>query len=210
MEHYKSLFDKLDDIELPLIKTNKKIEYINLPCGFDIETTSYKVDDVKTAFMYVWMFGIDHGKGVYYGRTWEEFLEVCEELQSRFNLSENKRLVVYVHNLEYEFQFMRKYFNWVDGGLFAVDERKPIKCLCDYGIEFRDSYILSGFSLENTAKNLAKHKVKKLVGDLDYSLIRTHETKLTDAEMAYCENDIVIITAYIAEQIELYLSLIHI
>lgn len=204
MEHYKSLFDKLDDIDLPLIKTNKKIEYINLPCGFDIETTSYKVDDVKTAFMYVWMFGIDHGKGVYYGRTWEEFLEVCEELQTRFNLSENKRLVVYVHNLGYEFQFMRKYFNWVDGGLFAVDERKPIKCLCDYGIEFRDSYILSGFSLENTAKNLAKHKVKKLVGDLDYSLIRTHETKLTDAEMAYCENDIVIITAYIAEQIELY------
>ena len=204
MEHYKSLFDKLDDFDLPLIKTNKKIEYINLPCGLDIETTSYKVDDVKTAFMYVWMFGIDHGKGVYYGRTWEEFLEVCEELQTRFNLSENKRLVVYVHNLGYEFQFMRKYFNWVDGGLFAVDERKPIKCLCDYGIEFRDSYILSGFSLENTAKNLAKHKVKKLVGDLDYSLIRTHETKLTDAEMAYCENDIVIITAYIAEQIELY------
>lgn len=204
MEHYKSLFDKLDDIDLPLIKTNKKIEYINLPCGFDIETTSYKVDDVKTAFMYVWMFGIDHGKGVYYGRTWEEFLEVCEELQTRFNLSENKRLVVYVHNLGYEFQFMRKYFNWVDGGLFAVDERKPIKCLCDYGIEFRDSYILSGFSLENTAKNLAKYKVKKLVGDLDYSLIRTHETKLTDAEMAYCENDIIIITAYIAEQIELY------
>ena len=52
----------MDEIELPLIKTNKKIEYINLPCGFDIETTSYKVDDVKTAFMYVWMFGIDHGK----------------------------------------------------------------------------------------------------------------------------------------------------
>ena len=204
MEHYKSLFDKLDDIDLPLIKTNKKIEYINLPCGFDIETTSYKVDENKAAFMYVWMLGIDHGKGVYYGRTWEEFLEVCEELQTRFNLSENKRLVVYVHNLGYEFQFMRKYFNWVDGGLFAVDERKPIKCLCDYGIEFRDSYILSGFSLENTAKNLAKYKVKKLVGDLDYSLIRTHETKLTDAEMAYCENDIVIITAYIAEQIELY------
>lgn len=204
MKHYKSLFDKLDDIDLPLIKTNKKIEYINLPCGLDIETTSYKVNDVKAAFMYVWMFGIDHGKGVYYGRTWEEFLEVCEELQTRFNLSENKRFVVYVHNLGYEFQFMRKYFNWVDGGLFAVDERKPIKCLCDYGIEFRDSYILSGFSLENTAKNLTKHNVKKLVGDLDYSLIRTHETKLTDAEMAYCENDIAVITAYIAEQIELY------
>lgn len=204
MEHYKSLFNKLDDLELPLIKTNKKIEYINLPAGFDIETTSYKVDEVKTAFMYVWMFGIGHNQPVYYGRTWEEFLEVCEELQARLDLSENKRLVVYVHNLGYEFQFMRKYFNWIDGGLFAVDERKPIKCLCDYGIEFRDSYILSGFSLENTAKNLAKYKVKKMVGDLDYSLIRTHETSLTDVEMGYCESDIEVITAYIQEQIELY------
>ena len=204
MEHYKSLFNKLDDLELPLIKTNKKIEYINLPAGFDIETTSYKVDEVKTAFMYVWMFGIGHNQPVYYGRTWDEFLEVCEELQARLDLSENKRLVVYVHNLGYEFQFMRKYFNWIDGGLFAVDERKPIKCLCDYGIEFRDSYILSGFSLENTAKNLAKYKVKKMVGDLDYSLIRTHETALTDVEMGYCESDIEVITAYIQEQIELY------
>ena len=204
MELYKSLFNKLDDLELPLIKTNKKIEYINLPAGFDIETTSYKVDEVKTAFMYVWMFGIGHKQPVYYGRTWEEFLEVCEELQACLDLSENKRLVVYVHNLGYEFQFMRKYFNWIDGELFAVDERKPIKCLCDYGIEFRDSYILSGFSLENTAKNLAKYKVKKMVGDLDYSLIRTHETALTDVEMGYCESDIEVITAYIQEQIELY------
>lgn len=204
MEHYKSLFDKLDNLELPLIKTNKKIEYINLPAGFDIETTSYKVDETKTAFMYVWMFGIGHNQSVYYGRTWEEFLEVCEELQARLDLSENKRLVVYVHNLGYEFQFMRKYFNWVDGGLFAVDERKPIKCLCDYGIEFRDSYILSGFSLENTAKNLAKYKVKKRTGDLDYSLIRTHLTPLSVAEIGYCEGDIEVITAYIQEQIELY------
>ena len=204
MKHYKSLFNKLDNLELPLIKTNKKIEYINLPAGFDVETTSYKVDEVKTAFIYVWMFGIGHNQPVYYGRTWEEFLEVCEELQARLDLSENKRLVVYVHNLGYEFQFMRKYFNWIDGGLFAVDERKPIKCLCDYGIEFRDSYILSGFSLENTAKNLAKYKVNKKVGDLDYSLIRTHKTPLTDVEMGYCESDIEVITAYIQEQIELY------
>ncbi|MGC7960564.1 hypothetical protein, partial [Salmonella enterica] len=81
--------------------------------------------------------------------------------------------------LGYEFQFMRKYFDWLEDGLFAVDERKPIKALCTYGIEFRDSYILSGFSLENTAKNLTTHKVKKMVGDLDYSLIRTHLTPLT-------------------------------
>lgn len=204
MQYYKSLFNNLGKMEFPTIKTNKQIEFINLPCGFDIETTSYKQGEDKAAFMYIWMIGIGHNTGVYYGRTWEELKNLCLFLQLELNLSEKRRLVIYVHNLGYEFQFMRKYFDWLEDGLFAVDERKPIKALCTYGIEFRDSYILSGFSLENTAKNLTTHKVKKMVGDLDYSLIRTHLTPLTDIEMGYCENDIAIITAYISEQIELY------
>lgn len=194
--------DLLDGLEFDVIRTNKKVDYINLPCGFDIETTSYKHDNMKTAFMYIWALGIGHDTGVYYGRTWEEFADVCELLQDKLGLHSERRLVVYVHNLGYEFQFMRKHFTWLN--VFAVGERKPTKALCDYGIEFRDSYVLSGFSLANTAKNLVKYKVKKMVGDLDYSLTRTHLTPLTDLEMQYCENDVAIITAYISEQIDMY------
>jgi len=202
MFKYSEIIGLLDELEYETIKTNKKISYINLPCGFDIETSSIKVGDEKAAFMYIWALGIDHNKGVYYGREWGDFLDVCELLQKTFGLSEEKRLVIYIHNLGYEFQFMRKYFKWLQ--VFAVAERKPIKALCDYGIEFRCSYILSGFSLANTAKNLAKYKIKKLVGDLDYSLIRTPHTPLTGPEMDYVNNDIEIITAYISEQIDLY------
>ena len=191
-----------NSLEYETIKTNKKVEYINLPCGFDIETSSIKDGDKKVAFMYIWMVAIGHDTGVFYGRTWAEFFEVCELLQQKFKLNQSRRLVIYVHNLGYEFQFMRKYFNWKE--VFAVSERKPIKAVTEHGIEFRDSYILSGFSLANTAKNLTKYKIKKLVGDLDYSLIRHHETQLTNEEMAYCENDVAIVTAYISEQIELY------
>lgn len=192
----------LDQLDYDTTRTNKKIDYINLPCGFDIETTSMMVGSDKTAFMYIWAIGLGHGTPVFYGRTWGEFVDVCELISEKLELSSSKRLVIYVHNLGYEFQFMRKYFNWSQ--VFAVGERKPIKAICDLGIEFRDSYILSGFSLANTAKNLTTHKVEKLVGDLDYSLIRTHNTLLTPAEMGYCKNDIVIITAYISEQIDLY------
>lgn len=199
---YPELFNNLGLVEYETVKTNKRIEYINLPCGFDIETTSTKEGDKKIAFMYIWMVAIGHGNGVFYGRTWEEFSEVCEVLQAKFQLNQSRRLVIYVHNLGYEFQFMRKYFKWME--VFAVSERKPIKAVTEHGIEFRDSYILSGFSLANTAKNLTKYKIKKLEGDLDYSLIRHHETPLTVEEMTYCENDVAIITAYISEQIELY------
>lgn len=194
--------DLIDGLDFDVIRTNKKVDYINLPCGFDIETTSYKHEGQKTAFMYIWALGIGHDTGVYYGRTWEEFADVCELLQRKWGLNSERRLVVYVHNLGYEFQFMRKHFTWTN--VFAVGERKPTKAICDYGIEFRDSYVLSGFSLANTAKNLVKYKVKKMVGDLDYSKVRTHLTPLTDLEMQYCENDVAIITAYISEQIDMY------
>jgi len=88
--------------------------------------------------------------------------------------------------------------------VFAVDERKPIKALCTYDIEFRDSYILSGLNLEKTAKNLVSHKVEKQVGSLDYELIRTPKTELTDQELLYCVDDVKIVCAYISEQIDQY------
>ncbi|MFW3388156.1 UNVERIFIED_CONTAM: hypothetical protein RF648_19395, partial [Kocuria sp. CPCC 205274] len=185
---------------------HKGVRYLNIPCGFDIETTSQTVGDTKVAHMYIWMIGLGHNNGVYYGRTWEEFVETMELISRTLNLGKNKRLVVYVHNLAYEFQFMRKLLEWEDSP-FSIDERKPIKALCTLGIEFRDSYILSGMSLAITAKNLVKHKVKKMAGDLDYSKPRHHETPLTSEEMGYCENDIVIITAYIDEQISQYGSI---
>lgn len=103
MEHYKSLFNNLGKIDYPIITTNKRIKYINLPCGFDIETTSYKIGETKAAFMYVWMIGIGKDNGVYYGRTWEELQNLCLFLQLELGLCEEKRLVIYVHNLGYEF-----------------------------------------------------------------------------------------------------------
>ena len=201
--------DDLLSINIKTIRTNKKannkknISYLNIESAFDIETTSVKLNgDVKSAFMYIWMWGIGYGNNVYYGRTWEEFINLCKLLQKIYKLSENRRLIVYVHNLGYEFQFMRKYFKWLD--VFAVDERKPIKALCSYGIEFRDSYILSGYSLEKVAENLQKYKVKKMVGYLDYNKVRTYATKLDEKELLYCKNDIEVVNAYIKEQIEQY------
>ena len=203
MKNYTNVDDSyLSQFEIKEIKTNKKVTYLNIESAFDIETTSYINNGEKSAFMYIWMFGLGLGKEIFYGRTWEEFLDLCERLQHYFGLNENRRLIIYVHNLGYEFQFMCKYFNWEN--VFAINERKPIKALCSYGIEFRDSYILSGYSLANTAKNLTTHKIRKMEGDLDYSLIRHQSTQLTEKELGYCSNDIEIILAYINEQIAQY------
>lgn len=194
----------LSNIELPTVTKYQKgvgtITYYNIEAGYDIETTSLIYQDRKSAFMYIWQMGIKDY--IFYGRTWEEFSDALSVLKNTLKLSLKRRLIIYVHNLAYEFQFMRKYCEW--DSVFSLSERKPIKAVTTDGIEFRCSYILSGLSLATTAKNLVSHKIEKLTGDLDYSLIRHSETPLSTQELKYCEYDVKIVLAYINEQIAEY------
>lgn len=173
------------------------IKYYDVPCSFDTETTSFLVDGEKCSYCYIWQMCID-GVAVY-GRTLDEFKSFCETLARLFQLSDKVRLVVYVHNLEFDFQFIRKYFNWID--YFAREERKPLYICNEFGLEFRCSYMLSGLSLAKVGENLQNSAARKMTGDLDYSLIRHSETPLTEKEMGYCENDVVVLCEYIREEI---------
>ena len=185
-----------------IVKNNKNIEYFNIPAAFDIEVTSFydgeRLPENKRAIMYVWQFGIYNL--VTTGRTWGEFLAFCRVLRKVLHLGENRRLVVYVHNLPYEFQFIRKRLDWEN--VFMLSDRKPVYCISG-GIEFRCSLKLSGGkSLENVAKDIQKYKVNKAIGNLDYELIRTPLTPLTEKEWYYCEMDIRVLLSYIQEKIE--------
>lgn len=182
---------------------NKKTKYFNVPCAFDIETSSFfrstgDEEHEKTAIMYEWTFGI-YG-AVIVGRKWDEFVSMLKTLCEELNLTNEKRLIVYVHNLSYEFQFMRKWFEW--DNVFSISNRKPIYALITNGIEFRCSYLLSGYSLAKLGDDLRTYSIKKLVGALDYEKIRHNKTPLTSEEIAYCVNDVRVVMAYIAERIE--------
>lgn len=183
--------------------SNKKHKYFNVPCSFDIETSSFfrstgNGEQEKVAIMYEWTFGI-YG-AVIVGHEWEEFINMLNVLCCELKLTELKRLIIYVHNLSYEFQFMRKWFKW--DKVFSLKSRKPIYALTDNGVEFRCSYLLSGYSLAKLGDDLRTYNVKKLVGALDYEKIRHNKTTLTDDEIAYCVNDVKVVMAYIAERME--------
>lgn len=148
--------------------------------------------------MYAWVLGIN-GRCTR-GRTWDEFLELINKIVDKYELSDKRRMIIYVHNLAYEFQWFKKYFKW--SKVFALDTRKPIYAVTTCGIEFRCSYLLSGYSLAVLGENLAKYKVQKKVGDLDYRQIRHSETPLTDKEWGYILNDGLVVMAHIQEEIE--------
>ena len=187
----------LTEQDFPTVKTNKKIVYLNIPAAFDIETSSFYNHGDKQSVTYAWGFGIYNQVTV--GRTWEEFQELLTQVFKILHLSDSRKLVIYVHNLPYEFQFMRKLFEWEK--VFLIEERKPVYCNIE-GIEFKCSYKLSGKSLAKVGEDLSKYPVSKLVGDLDYSKLRLTNTPLTETEWHYIENDIRILLHYIQETIE--------
>ena len=194
-----SFIDSLDIETAEKVKSNKKTLFYNIPAAFDIETTStYNAEGEKVAFMYVWQLMI--GRSIIIGRTWEEFAITYESIAEAYATGEHQRLVVYVHNLAYEFQFLMKRLQW--SKVFAVDRRKPVYAITEDGIEFRCSYILSGYSLAQLGGQLLHHSLEKKVGDLDYEKIRHSDTPLTDDEIGYIISDVEVLTAYIAEKID--------
>ena len=198
---------KIASADLPIITNNKKIFFYNIPAAFDIEVSSFyngvdfdstgKEHPRKCASMYIWQFGILNW--VTYGRTWGEFLAFMNALSTILALDSDMRLVIYVHNLAYEFQFMRKLITW--DKVFLLDDRKPVYAIWG-GFEFRCSLKLSSKSLAKVGEDLVKYREHKHVGDLDYQLIRFHSTPLTKEELGYCEADIRVLLAYIQEKIE--------
>ena len=158
--------------------------YIDLIAAFDIEVTN--VPEIEQAFMYIWQVSIN-AEVLIIGRTWNEFLlflsKICDHLK------ENEYIIFFVHNLSYEFQFLRGVYDFDETEVMCIRSRKILKCEMLHHIEFRCSYLHSNMSLKEFCKKMnAKHG--KLAGDLDYSVYRDSNTVLTDQELAYCYNDV--------------------
>ena len=138
------------------------------------------------AFMYHWQFCL--GDEVVFGRTWNEFRTLMKMLEKRMNLSEKNRLVVWCHNLPFEFQFMRKFINVIDS--FCRAKYSPLKIVTDHGIEFRCSLALSNMSLEKFCENESAIHYKLDGETFDYKRLRTPKTVMSESELAYCYNDV--------------------
>lgn len=200
MEHY----TVLDDFNIFMLfkkigkksKTNhdgEKIVYYNTAITFDTETTSCYHNNNKVAYCYIWQVCMQ-GQ-CFYGRTLDEFVIFVEQIQRVLKLSAAQRLLCYVHFLDFDFQFIRKYFNWID--LFARTERKPLYACTENGIEFRCSYMLTLLPLAKLPEQIPNYQLKKLLGNLNYDLPRHSETPLTPAELDYCEADVLILFDFI-------------
>ena len=144
--------------------------YKDVVCAFDIETTRLKTGekrisktvkkDVEISVMYIWQFQVGTDITII-GRTWEEFKTLMQYIKTA--LKDNEKLVCYIHNASYEFQFLRdekvlgKEID--EKSVFLLSPRKILKFdALDGKINFRCSYIHSNMNLADwTDKLKVKH-----------------------------------------------------
>lgn len=172
-------------------KKKKPLQYIYQFATFDIESTTMTDAERPYGFMYHWQMNV--GGIVCIGRTWEQWIDFMNRLDLFYGLSQDKRLVIYVHNLGFEFQFMYQFLEEYFGGyeIFARAPRQPIKVTTSNGFEFRCSYILTNMTLAKACDNELGVIHPKAKGDLDYRITRTAMTKLSPEELGYCVSDVV-------------------
>lgn len=176
----------------------KDIEYVSDFMSFDIETTSYYDEGEKRAIVY--SLAVSLGGDITIFRRMDEFVQFLDELNETYELCDTRRMVVFVHNLAYEWQFIKHYFEWDTEQCFLTGNANHIiKAVTTNGFEFRCTLALTNMSLAAVGQEVG---VAKMVGDLDYELKRHSDTVLTPEEIGYIENDVLIIDALINKKLE--------
>lgn len=211
----KLTIDKLDTIRLEkLLKDTKfKATWVGpnlvncalVPCGFDIETTRQ--------FMYIWTFSIKNLTII--GYTWDDYKKLLDMLQQVLKLGkhitevhhrkDNKDgkwkagdvteeisapfiLPIFIHNLVFEYSFMKSEFSYENVFCLDKDNRNPLYLLDEHFL-YIDSHKVVPKKLADVAK--AYCTTQKAVGDLDYTIDRnTDDAKnLSNEELKYCVCD---------------------
>lgn len=174
----------------PACRGKNKRRYKDLLTAFDIETTS--IDEIRQNVMYIWQWCFYWDQDNYFvvvGRTWSEFLTLCDKIAKA--LADDVYIVVFVHNLSYEYQYLRGVYQFDPESVFAIDRRKIMKCDMLHHFEFRCSYLHSNMSLDLYTKKFGAIHTKLSGDEFDYNKRRYWYTQLTDRELQYCVNDVI-------------------
>lgn len=181
MDYYEQYTDSL-------ISTLPKYVSHETFATFDIETTVIDYNGEKHGIMYIWQLCVGDFKdrNAMYGRTWREFKQCIHQIADKYDFGKDGRLLIFVHNLAYEFQWLRSILEIEK--VFALKQRIPVYVDADYKFHFQCSYKLTNMSL---AKFLKSENVNTQKLTMDYSVKRYPDTVLSKNEIDYSMADVI-------------------
>lgn len=154
---------------------------------FDYDNPEPYKECEKHSLVYFWSFAIN--ENIYIGRELYDFLDLIRDLHNNCPFYK----IIYIHNLSYDFNFLLNIFKF--DSVFARKSRHPLVAdVNKFRLTFRCSYLLTNLSLENWG-DAYKLSIKKKVGHLDYSKIRTPLTPMTEEEIEYGVYDVMTMVA---------------
>lgn len=170
-------------------RKQRRIDLLDCIVTFDIETTA--LHDKEVSICYIWQCCINGD--IIIGRTLESARRMFENM-CRY-LDDKTRILCFIHNLSYEFHFLRELLQFDD--VFSVSKRHPLVARYK-NIEFRCSYLLTNQSLENF---LDEMNVENTKTTLDYDKVRYPWTFIYKDEAVYCVNDVLGLYQAIGEKL---------
>ena len=178
-------------------KTGEKIRYLGIVTAFDIETSKAKtVTWGWQAWLYHWQWQFGEVCTLV-GRSWESFLYIVGKLNFYLN-KVNTRMLVFVHELAYEFQYLAGVWPFEPADLFATGQYAPLWAMMGK-LEFRCSRRLANCNLADWSTKIFRVDHPKLVNAMDHEQVHYPWTKLTDEELKYCINDVVAVVECVTE-----------
>lgn len=170
----------------------------------DTETSHNHNEEHPECWIYQWSFTFNGS--LYFGRKPSDLIAILNEIVAFYEINEKRKIVVFVHNLPYDFSYLCLFFYnaWGDPtNMLASAPHKPFIIQYECGLEFRCTYKLSNDSLARWGAKLGvKHP--KMSGAIDYDVIRYQDSPLYRNDWRYQWTDCITMDECIKLQMDLY------
>ena len=202
-------FTKCEPVTVLKTRKKKKHDLLSVSVHIDTETSKhieYQDGKATVAYGWVYVYGLEFAGQYHEGRTVRDMMDTLDAIRDWYGCSEEgTHIVVYIHNLSYDIQYMKDWMMDRYGGdytMLATATHKFITFSIN-AYEFRCSYRLSNVNLATWAKNLGVEHQKQ-VGEIDYKEVHYQDEELPGEQHHYLYYDVWTLRDCVRKQLELY------
>lgn len=155
-----------------------------------VDTETFVFDKKDIGYITDWTITIENECCIY-GNHVSDLINTIDRIADTLHADKDHLVRFYVHNFPYDYMFMRNHMiqKWgePDRSLASKTHRYIFMDWTSFGIEFRDSEILTQRSLERLCQDMGT--TEKAVGTWDYKKFRTPDSERTETEIKYVCTD---------------------
>lgn len=151
-----------------------------------VDTETFVFDKKDIGFITDWTITIENECCIY-GNHVSDLINTIDRIADTLHADKDHLVRFYVHNFPYDYMFIRNHiickWGYPDRSLAVKTHRYIFMSWTSFGIEFRDSEILTQRSLERLCQDMGT--TEKAVGTWDYKKFRTPDSERSEKEIKY-------------------------